>query len=319
MNTDFAHYNEEQLRKLGELHSLLRHSDIGSSYLATLPEPRSVEELNPPQEINVTHSVPDVDTLVDIYRQQRVDKVHVRDEHYSTKITRKYPGFVVVRNNHDQVMSLVGEINRLRDKFADAVKAITHYQDSRSEILHQVYPWLVTLQVSRNIRIVTEQIRSLGFTWQIPVIHKFTRLETVIDRLRREITELQPDISLTKQDVERLKQERTEEIMMLSLLNDEVSHDDENLRKFRLIRESNFPAANVNIRYTSPEDPDDVHGPYKLNFRAPLPLILFSEPGRFNPLKNYVKGERQKRGDFNEKYRSVLPRIGLVEVIRESK
>ncbi|HBY1366320.1 TPA: DNA replication protein, partial [Klebsiella pneumoniae] len=51
----------------------------------------------------------------------------------------------------------------------------------------------------------------------------------------------------------------------------------------------------------------------------PLPLILFSEPGRFNPLKNYVKGERQKRGDFNEKYRSVLPRIGLVEVIRESK
>ncbi|MBR7398953.1 DNA replication protein, partial [Klebsiella variicola] len=84
--------------------------------------------------------------------------------------------------------------------------------------------------------------------------------ETVIDRLRREITELQPDISLTKQDVERLKQERTEEIMMLSLLNDEVSHDDENLRKFRLIRESNFPAVNVNIRYTSPEDPDDVHG-----------------------------------------------------------
>ncbi len=54
MNTDFAHYNEEQLRKLGELHSLLRHSDIGSSYLASLPEPRSVEELNPPQEINVT-------------------------------------------------------------------------------------------------------------------------------------------------------------------------------------------------------------------------------------------------------------------------
>ncbi|MCS5880028.1 hypothetical protein LNP17_01060 [Klebsiella variicola subsp. variicola] len=66
MNTDFAHYNEEQLRKLGELHSLLRHSDIGSSYLASLPEPRSVEELDPPQEINVTHSVPDVDTLVDI-------------------------------------------------------------------------------------------------------------------------------------------------------------------------------------------------------------------------------------------------------------
>jgi hypothetical protein len=23
---------------------------------------------------------------------------------------------------------------------------------------------------------------------------------------------------------------------------------------------------------------------------------LFSEPDRFNPLKNYVKGERQKRG-----------------------
>ncbi|MCS5809301.1 DNA replication terminus site-binding protein [Klebsiella pneumoniae subsp. pneumoniae] len=107
-----------------------------------------LRELNPPQEINVTHPVPDVDTLVDIYRQQRVDKVHVRDEHYSTKITENIPGSLCVRNNHDQVMSLVGEINRLRDKFADAVKAITHYQDSRSEILHQVYPWLVTLQVS---------------------------------------------------------------------------------------------------------------------------------------------------------------------------
>ncbi len=37
MNTDFAHYNEEQLRKLGELHSLLRHSDIGSSYPCHAP------------------------------------------------------------------------------------------------------------------------------------------------------------------------------------------------------------------------------------------------------------------------------------------
>ncbi|WP_259655815.1 hypothetical protein [Klebsiella oxytoca] len=94
MNTDFAHYNEEQLRKLGELHSLLGHSDIGSSYLATLPEPRSVEELNPPQEINVTHSVPDVDTLVDIYRQQRVDKVHVRDDIIQPKLPENIPGLL---------------------------------------------------------------------------------------------------------------------------------------------------------------------------------------------------------------------------------
>ena len=290
MNTDFAHYNEEQLRKLDELHSLLQDSEIGSAYLASLPEPRSMEEYHPPQEIKVTHSVPGLDTLVDIYRQQRVD----------------------------EVLALVGEINRLRDKFADAVKSITQYRDSRSEILHQVCPWLVTLQVSRNIRIVTEKIRTLGFTWQIPVVHKFTRLETVIDRLRRELTALQPDIRLTIQDVKRLKQERSEEIMMLSLLNEEVSHEDEQLRRFRIIRESNFPAVNVNIRYTSPHDPDDVSGPYKLNFRAPLPLILFSEPGRFNPLKDYEKGERQKRGNVDEKYRSVLPRIGLVEVIKES-
>ncbi|WHQ93962.1 hypothetical protein MO408_27380 (plasmid) [Klebsiella pneumoniae] len=98
-----------------------------------------------------------------------------------------------------------------------------------------------------------------------------------------------------------------------------MSHDDENLRKFRLIRESNFPAVNVNIGSPVLKDQMMFIGGTKLNFRAPLPLILFSEPGRFNPLKNYVKGERQKRGDFNEKYRSVLPRIGLVEVIRESK
>ena len=318
MNTDFAHYNEEQLRKLDELHSLLQDSEIGSAYLASLPEPRSMEEYHPPQEIKVTHSVPGLDTLVDIYRQQRVDKGLAENEPYSTKITRKYPGFIVVNNNHDEVLALVGEINRLRDKFADAVKSITQYIDSRSEILHQVCPWLVTLQVSRNIRIVTEKIRTLGFTWQIPVVHKFTRLETVIDRLRRELTALQPDIRLTIQDVKRLKQERSEEIMMLSLLNEEVSHEDEQLRRFRIIRESNFPAVNVNIRYTSPHDPDDVSGPYKLNFRAPLPLILFSEPSRFNPLKDYEKGERQKRGNVDEKYRSVLPRIGLVEVIKES-
>lgn len=318
MNTEFAFYNEEQLRKLGELHTLLCESDIGPSYLATLPEPRIVDEFNPPQEIDVSHSVLDIDTLVDIYRHQRVEKLHVVDEYFSTKITRKFPGFVVVNNNHKQVIELVAEINRLRDKFAEVVKGITNFQQSRSEILHQVYPWLVTLQVSRHIRIVDEKIRTIGFTWQIPVVHKFTRLETVIDRLRKELTELQPDINLTKQDVERLKHERDEEIMMLSLLNDEVSNDDEQLRKFRFIRESNFPAVNVNIRYTSPDDPDDVLGPHKLNFRAPLPLILFGEPGRFNPLKNYVKGKRQKRGDFNEKYRAVLPRIGLVEVIKES-
>ncbi len=36
------------------------------------------------------------------------------------------------------------------------------------------------------------------------------------------------------------------------------------------MRESNFPAVNVNIRYTGPEIQDDVHGPSKLNFRAPF-------------------------------------------------
>lgn len=317
MNTDFVHYNEEQLRKLDELHILLRSSDTGSSYLGSLPEPRSVEEFNPPQEINVNQSVLNIDTLMDIYRQQRVDKVHVRDEHYSTKITRKFPGFIVVKNNHREVMALVSEINRLRDKFAQAVKVI-NYENSRSEILHQFYPMLVTLQVSRKIRIVQEKIRTLGFTWQIPVVHKFTRLETVIDRLRREVGELQPDINLTKKDVERLKQDRTEEIMMLSLLNEEVSNEDNQQRTFRLIRESYFPVVNANIRYTNHGDPDDEFGPYKLNFRAPLPLILFNEPNRFNALNNYKRGDRQKRGNFNEKYRSILPRIGLVEVIKES-
>jgi hypothetical protein len=37
-----------------------------------------------------------------------------KNEPYSTKITRKYPGFIVVNNNHDEVLALVGEINRLR-------------------------------------------------------------------------------------------------------------------------------------------------------------------------------------------------------------
>lgn len=36
MNTDFAHYNEEQLRKLDELHSLLQDSECsGTVNLAT--------------------------------------------------------------------------------------------------------------------------------------------------------------------------------------------------------------------------------------------------------------------------------------------
>ncbi|VTM52749.1 putative DNA replication terminus site-binding protein [Klebsiella quasipneumoniae] len=63
MNTDFAHYNEEQLRKLGELAQFYSVTAISAHLtLASLPEPRSVEELNPAHEINVTHSVPDVDT-----------------------------------------------------------------------------------------------------------------------------------------------------------------------------------------------------------------------------------------------------------------
>lgn len=322
MNTDFAHYNEEQLLKLSELYSLLKDSDIGSSYLASLPEPHSVDEFHPPQEIIVTHSVPDIDTLVDIFRQQRVNKHQSGDENFSTKITRKFPGFVVVKNHHAEILTLVAEINQLRDRFAGEVKSLTRgsfhaSQLSRHEILHQVYPWLVTLQVSRHIRVVPENIRTLGFSWQIPVVHKFTGLETVIDRLRKELSEIQPGINLPKQDVEQLKQERSDEIMMLMLLHEEISDENEQVRTFRLIRESNFPAVNVNIRYTSADDPDDVAGPYKLNYRAPLPLILFSEPGRFNPLKNYEKGERQKRGNFHEKYRTVLARIGLVEVIKE--
>jgi DNA replication terminus site-binding protein len=67
--------------------------------------------------------------------------------------------------------------------------------------------------------------------------------------------------------------------MMLSLLNEEVSHEDEQLRSFGSSGKVTFLLL-TSISGTPVLMILMMSGPYKLNFRAPLPLILFSEPGR---------------------------------------
>ncbi len=101
------------------------------------------------------------------------------------------------------------------DKLADAVKAIAHYRTAVG-FTTKVYPWLRAAQVSVISGSLLSEFASLGLA-QIPVVHQSTgwkRLWTACAGDQLTPAGYRSD----KQDVERLKQERTEEIVMLSSL-----------------------------------------------------------------------------------------------------
>jgi len=85
----------------------------------------------------------------------------------STKFTERLPGLVCFQADKPIELMLRGQrINQLKDEFSVLAKQLTSDPYERFELLRQLFPWLVYLQITRHLKIVDRPIKSAWFNWE---------------------------------------------------------------------------------------------------------------------------------------------------------
>src|SRR5690606_34965556 len=100
----------------------------------------------------------------------------------STKSVYRLPGVIALENDPGNAISArVAEINLLKQEFAETIQLIDD-RNARFEIVHRLFPMLITLQATRQIQYYGEEMRSVTFTWgrksSIRVVTREELLET---------------------------------------------------------------------------------------------------------------------------------------------
>lgn len=85
----------------------------------------------------------------------------------STKITRKYPGLVIVPGGGEQLSELICSINEAKNEFAAAMRRVDVDKNRRFDTVHKKLPGLVTLQSTRKILYVDAQLKKVTFSWRL--------------------------------------------------------------------------------------------------------------------------------------------------------
>lgn len=112
--------------------------------------------------------------------------IYKTDPAYSTRFVSRFPGLILVENEHDTIRKLVAEINSLKHEMGLAVRYVdetpigdkahdknlrTRDKYQRHQFVHKVLPGVMTEQLYRNIHIIEEEVTNCWFNWtqrQVP-------------------------------------------------------------------------------------------------------------------------------------------------------
>lgn len=90
---------------------------------------------------------------------------HTFIEGHSSKATYRLPGVVILPAScTSSLRPLVDEINRCKQEFKELVLNLGG-RDEKFELVHTALPGVVTLQIYRQITILSGELQSVGFTW----------------------------------------------------------------------------------------------------------------------------------------------------------
>lgn len=99
----------------------------------------------------------------------------------STRFTKRLPGIIHVTYEQDRVVSLISDINNLKDIIKKEVIKIP--KKNRFDFVHNAIPGLMTLQVYRHIlyrNINNTELRTVSLTWaRRPTTEKLTKDEVL--------------------------------------------------------------------------------------------------------------------------------------------
>lgn len=218
----------------------------------------------------------------------------------STKITRKYPGVILVPAPADELAQVIKTINSAKANFDVAYRALSHDKYERFSLLHDIYPRLVTSQVIRQLVHVPELIRKLSFYWHVPQVTKKVTTDEVTIYLNNQLAKLDRKImSLSEYQA------------AVSTLNSELAEIEKIGEKdvLKRIRTSGFPSPAANISIFTEEK-----GRVGKNWKAPLPFFVSElDISKVTFLESYVFPTRKPTLTPPDLHSFVIERIGLVK------
>jgi len=209
----------------------------------------------------------------------------------ATKTPYRLPGVLQYQGNGEAVAAQVEHLNCLKDQFKSCVQSLGN-RTQKFETLHTLFPMLITLQVYRHIKCITQRPATVRFIWaHKSVVSKVTR-EQIIDLLTQQ--QQQPPQHLINS--EAWQRNLTREISEVMRLAPDI--------KLRLRRDIKVQPL-VNLQYPNNQQP----------LTAPLPIIIIDAnpaPVVVGPLADYdSERPRHRPQPRMTDPQPLLARIGL--------
>lgn len=277
------------------------------SAIHRLPTLTKHDEINPPESLDVVNDLElTIPRIMAILRDYFSIDTGDTDSNNptkvsSTKITRKFPGVVVVPAPPEELSLVIAEVNLAKAKFDVAYRELSTDSYERFSMLHDLYPRLVSSQITRQLVHIPELIRKLSFYWHVPQVTKKVTKDEVISNLKNQLEKL-----------DRRMMSLNEHQEAVTLLNGELAEIEKVGEKdlLKRIRNSGFPspAANISILTKEMERVGK-------NFKAPMPFFVSNLPdlSKVTFLQSYVFPTRKPAITPPDSYSFVIERIGLVK------
>ncbi len=221
-------------------------------------------------------------------------------EDVSSKITLKFPGIIVLPAiAFNDITACLDTINHYKNNFAEIYGKAS--RKDRFDKLHQAFPRLVTMQVTRAILYSqpVKRIKNINFYWHNNVITKPCNKQDALNKIYR-------NLSLNNSNQLILPEEKVKNEIRL---NDYISQLNTipNSAKLRYHRNTGIPvpAANFHIQHF-----DDK--PQIINYKLSLPRFIFNYPEKITLLDDYtrtnlINNNRQGKS----RYTTIIAELGL--------
>jgi len=225
---------------------------------------------------------------------------HIQDfyarEGESTRVARRLPGFVhlqLQKSDMTELRDLVDAINRTKNDFRDGYQALNATAEVRHEVLHSVFPFIVTLNITRQLMLFTDPIKSIHFNW----VHKHSMKKCTHDEVTQRLHNAKKHGQSNTVDAITFEQQLNEELAIMEGLS-----GNERLVIRRPIKES--PVANISFRYLG-----------RKVYSAHSPFIVANTPETFTKITSHaLKSYEPSEHRTPDKYKLVLPRLHLYQI-----
>lgn len=198
---------------------------------------------------------------------------------YSTYLAHRFPGFVVLREEHrTEVISYIDEINRRKDEFHQSVKQDFKKRQNAHENLHKYIENVVLLSATRHIHFTDTTINTINFYWQHKTIQRVVSFEEA---------KLSLENGKKNQVFEYMLSNRDDKLDLIEKEIEQLSHVPKNHKIVEIRQTRVQPFIDL---WTRPVDATANKKVSSTN--ASLPMILFgNSPNMVNSLTDYDRSK----------------------------